>query len=485
MAASTIGEASRAPAAHSPLRGPVLAAGLLLGLAAGCGEPNAYVEPPPPEVTVATPVRRAVTEYFEATGTTQPVLSVDIRARVKGFLKERHFKEGSIVKKGQLLLVIDEEPFQVALDQAKTRLAEAEASLRKAKQSRAREVARAQLALDESQLQLAQLAEARQRNLIARDAGTREELDQAEATRKKTEAQVEADRRQPRPGGGRLRDQHPRRRGQRRRGPARRSATPRSSWAIAGCTPRSTAGSAGSTTTSATSSATARRRCWRRSSRSTRSTPTSTSASTTCSGSGARPAAAGRAGADGPSVPMELALADETGYPHRGTARLPGPGARPRHRHHPGPRRLPEPRRRDPARAVRPASACRSAERKDALLVPERALGTDQSGQYLLVVGKDDVVEYRPVKAGTLLDEMRVVEGKIGPDDRVVVDGLLRARPKLKVKPEARTDGVAERRGRRRRRAHVPRPVDHRASPTHVLAGSSSSGRSSPTSSRS
>jgi membrane fusion protein (multidrug efflux system) len=68
--------------------------------------------------------------------------------------------------------------------------------------------------------------------------------------------------------------------------------------------------------------------------------------------------------------------------------------------------------------------------------VPERALGTDQSGQYLLVVGKDDLVEYRPVKAGTLLEDMRVVEGKVGPFDRVVVEGLLRARPKLKVTPK-------------------------------------------------
>src|SRR5262249_31183370 len=77
-----------------------------------------------------------------------------------------------------------------------------------------------------------------------------------------------------------------------------------------------------------------------------------------------------------------------------------------------------------------------SGSRKGSLLVPERALGTDQSGQYLLVVGKDDVVEYRPVKAWALGDDMRVVEGKVGPDDRVVVEGLLRARPKLKVTPK-------------------------------------------------
>src|SRR5262245_10172866 len=80
-------------------------------MAGGCAEPNKYVEPPAPEVTVAKPVRREVTNYLEATGTAQPVLSVDIRARVKGFLKERHFKEDSAVRQGDLLLVIDEEPF--------------------------------------------------------------------------------------------------------------------------------------------------------------------------------------------------------------------------------------------------------------------------------------------------------------------------------------------------------------------------------------
>src|SRR4029077_21222238 len=134
----------------------------LLVMAAGCGDTNKYVEPPPPEVTVATPVRREVTNYFEVTGTAQPLQSVDIRARVKGFLKERHFREGTVVKEGQLLLVIDEEPFRVQYEQAKARLAEAEASLRKAKESRSRELARAQLALDDSQLQLALLAESRQ-----------------------------------------------------------------------------------------------------------------------------------------------------------------------------------------------------------------------------------------------------------------------------------------------------------------------------------
>ncbi len=109
---------------------------LLVWLIAGCQPANTYVEPPPPEVTVAPPLQKAVTSYVHYTGTTHAVAKVDVRARVRGFLKKRFFEEGSIVKEGQLLLVIDEEPFTVQLDQARARLAEAEATLQKAEESR-------------------------------------------------------------------------------------------------------------------------------------------------------------------------------------------------------------------------------------------------------------------------------------------------------------------------------------------------------------
>jgi membrane fusion protein (multidrug efflux system) len=72
----------------------------------------------------------------------------------------------------------------------------------------------------------------------------------------------------------------------------------------------------------------------------------------------------------------------------------------------------------------------------DALLVPERSLGADQAGRYVLVVGKDEVVERRAVEVGTGVGDLRVVEGKIGPDDLIVVEGLQRARPGLKVNPK-------------------------------------------------
>jgi membrane fusion protein (multidrug efflux system) len=131
---------------------------------------------------------------------------------------------------------------------------------------------------------------------------------------------------------------------------------------------------------------------------------------------------------------MELGLAGERGYPHRGRADYQDPAADPGT----GTVKLrgifP-----NPNGAILPGFFVRvripAGRPHDALLVPERALGTDQSGPFLLVVGRDNAVEYRPVKAGPRIDEMRVVEGKIGPEDRVVVEGLLRARPRLRVKP--------------------------------------------------
>src|SRR5262249_9220479 len=127
-------------------------------------------------------------------GTTRALEYVTIRARVRGFLTERHFVEGAMVKKGQLLLVIDEEPYQVALQSAKARQAEAAAALRQAEESQGREVSAAQLDLDRAQLALAQIQERRSRALLSRSAGTAEDLDKSEAERKRWASQVEADR---------------------------------------------------------------------------------------------------------------------------------------------------------------------------------------------------------------------------------------------------------------------------------------------------
>ncbi|HMI15871.1 MAG TPA: efflux transporter periplasmic adaptor subunit, partial [Bradyrhizobium sp.] len=75
-------------------------------------------------------------------------------------------------------------------------------------------------------------------------------------------------------------------------------------------------------------------------------------------------------------------------------------------------------------------------EQKDALLVPDVALGSDQAGRYLLVVNGESVVEQRKVRTGPVEGELRVIESGLKPDDRVVIAGLLRAIPGQKVDPQ-------------------------------------------------
>ena len=94
-----------------------------LGLLAGCGRGgNAYQPPPPPPVEVATPLQQAVTTYLEYTGRTAGVETVEVRARVKGFLAAMHFTPGEVVERDQLLFTIDLRTFQVAVEQAEADL---------------------------------------------------------------------------------------------------------------------------------------------------------------------------------------------------------------------------------------------------------------------------------------------------------------------------------------------------------------------------
>ena len=75
-------------------------------------------------------------------------------------------------------------------------------------------------------------------------------------------------------------------------------------------------------------------------------------------------------------------------------------------------------------------------KRENALLVTERAIGSDQNGRYLLTVNSENLVEKKPIRMGRLEDGLRVIEEGLQPDDRVVVNGIQRARPGAKVDPE-------------------------------------------------
>ena len=75
-------------------------------------------------------------------------------------------------------------------------------------------------------------------------------------------------------------------------------------------------------------------------------------------------------------------------------------------------------------------------EQKDAVLVPDAALGSDQAGRYVLVVNSENIVEQRKVQTGPLEGALRVIESGLKADDKVVVAGLLRAIPGQKVDPQ-------------------------------------------------
>jgi RND family efflux transporter MFP subunit len=115
---------------------------VLLSLAAvavsGCAPAKPRKDEPAPAVTVAHPLRRTVVDWDDYLGQFQAVDSVDVRPRVSGYLQSVGFKDGEVVRKGQVLFVIDPRPYQAALDQAKGQQAHAEAALANARTEAAR-----------------------------------------------------------------------------------------------------------------------------------------------------------------------------------------------------------------------------------------------------------------------------------------------------------------------------------------------------------
>ena len=100
--------------------------GILVTLA--CGERNVYAPPPPPQVTVSQPVRQQVTDYLEFTGNTQAINTVQLRARVQGFLEKVFFQDGDLVTKGQLLFLIQQNTYEAKLQQGEAEVLRTKAS---------------------------------------------------------------------------------------------------------------------------------------------------------------------------------------------------------------------------------------------------------------------------------------------------------------------------------------------------------------------
>jgi len=365
-----------------------LAALLLL---VGCGESpqQKAFAPPPPAVTVAKAAKRVVIDYDEYVGRFVAVDSVEIRARVSGYLDRIDFTDGQMVKQGDLLFTLDKRPYQSALDQVRANLAQA----------------RANLAFAEADL-------ARGAQLVRERTITEQTFDQRTQTKRVAEASVQAQEAAVRqanldleftelraPVAGRI--------GDRRVSPGNLV----------------TGGTSGNTSLLANIV----------------STDPIRFEFTFDEASYLRYERLAQSGRDVTSregsVIVALKLIDEPDFQHQGrmdfvdnvidrssgTIRGRAVFSNPDGVFTPGMF----------GRVRVPGSPSYMA-----VLVPDAAISTEQARKYVLIVDADNVVRIKYVTPGQVFDNLRVIKSGLGEDDRVVVNGLMRARPNQKVTPQ-------------------------------------------------
>lgn len=343
---------------------------------------------PPAIVTISQPLRRQIVEWDEASGRFDAVETVDLRARVNGYLQEVLFKDGQDVARGDTLFMIDPRPYErvlaqskAELEQAETKIANANLDVERARPLVERKVVSGKVFDDRENLVREGQAQAR----IAEEKVKSAELDLS-FTR------VTA------PVAGRI---------------GRASVTPGNFV---------TAGGASGVTTLATivsqdpiylyfditeADALKYKRL-------------SAKGSLTAAKTGAR---------------VEAALPDETGFPHAGQIdfldnRLDSATGSQKARAVFA----------NPARLFTPGQFAKlrlqGSEAYEATLVPDEAVGADQGNRYVVAVGTDDVPVRKTVKLGPLVDGLRVVREGLDADDWIVVKGLTRVRPGQKVAPK-------------------------------------------------
>ena len=362
---------------------------VLLSLAA-CKKENTYAPPPPAEVGVAAPLQQKVTPYLEETGNTVAYNSVDLQARVEGFLQEIDYKDGAQVKKGDVLFVIEPAPYQAKLKQAQAQVQATQATLTQATNEYNRQLA-----------------------LTSKGYATASNLDVQKAARDSAQAQL-------------LDNQAGVSIAAINLGYCSISAPFDGVVSAHQASVGELVGVTGPTTLATIVQIDPIYVTFNLSEQDVlRIRQAMQQHGTTLAKLG--------------EIPIDIGLMTEQGFPHRGTldyvapqidattgtlqARaifqnadhmlLPGFFAR-----------------------VRIPMLLQSGE---TLLVPDRALGSNQAGSYALVLGKDDVVEQRSVVTGQAFGDLRQILSGLSADDRVVVDGLSRAVPGEKVAPKPAT----------------------------------------------
>jgi RND family efflux transporter MFP subunit len=373
---------------------------MVLGAAlAGCGEgAPKQVAPPPPAVTVAKPQKQTVTDFDEYVGRFIAVDSVEIRARVSGYLEKVHFQDGQVVNQGDPLFTIDPRPFRNLLDRAKADLAEARANLAfaEADLKRGSQLVRDKNITDQIYEQRAQAKRTAEASVAAQEALVR----QAELELEYSELRA--------PIAGRI--------GDRRVSPG-----------------NLVAGGAQGTQAS------------------TNAQPSTTLLATIVStdpirfefsfdeASFLRYERTAKGGKDVASreggVAVSLKLIDEKDFVHAGhmdfvdnvidraSGTIRGRAVF-----------------KNPDGLFTPGMFGRvrvpGSPPYQALLVPDSAIATEQARKFVLVADGEDVARQRFVTLGQVTDGMRVIKDGLNPDDRVIVSGLMRARAGQKVTPQ-------------------------------------------------
>jgi RND family efflux transporter MFP subunit len=363
------------------------AVSLVAPLLAGCGDKQQPPAPPPPAVTVATPVKQVVTEYDEYVGRFVAVDSVEVRPRVAGTLEGVHFKDGQTVAKGDLLFSIDRRPFENAAAQARANLLLAQSNLTFAEGdlARAQQLVRERAISEQVYDQRAQTKRNAEASVTANEAAVR----QAELDLEFTQVRA--------PISGRI--------GDRRVSPG-----------------NLVAGGAAATLLATIVSTDPIRFEF-----------TFDEASLLRYDRLARQSA--NATARALSLPVRLRLIDEAEFRHQGSLEF-----------------LDNVVDRNTG-TIRSRAIFTNKDElfvpgmfgriqipagppTEALLVPDAAIGSDQTRKFVFVVDAENTAKQTYVTLGPVQGDLRVVREGLSPDSRVIVSGLMRVRPGVKVTPQ-------------------------------------------------
>lgn len=362
---------------------------LFLALAGGCESSGpeattAAPAPPPIPVKAARPTRQTVQPFDEYTGRIEAVETVEVRARVSGYLDQVNFKDGDKVKKGDLLFTIDARPYQAELDRTVALLEAARTRLERARNEQRRaEHLWQNKAISEEEW------DARGKAVLELQAAVRS----AEAALTMARLNLEFTRIRS-PIAGRI----------------GRELITAGNLVNADQTALATIVSLDPVYVYFDADERAVLHYRRLASQGQRN---------------------GR-------IPAELALVDETGYPHHGyidyveprldpatgTLRIRAVFANPKELLSPG---------------LFARLRIRAGDPEDQLLIPDRAIGTDQGQKFVWVALPDGSVDYRKVSLGKQLGSLRAIREGIGPEDEVVIEGIQKLHPGAKVRVERET----------------------------------------------